>query len=374
MKIEDRTVQLNKHMIDCYKVIKWLMGTKGIGRIRARSIIEQVGDCEKLLYGTYEELKHLESDIQYPLRELIHNRNISELNLNYERNRAVSDGIITFWDDSYPSLLKQIHDPPLVLYYKGNAETLGENAAKIAVVGTRAPTDYGRKYGGEITKLLALEGYVIVSGLAMGIDAVAHKTAVEVNKASIGVLGCGINLVYPKQNERIYKDLLKDGLIVSEYEVDSPPHPIHFPERNRIIAGISESCIVIEAAQKSGSLITAEMVLELGRDVYALPGPIHSSKSAGCHELIRNGAEPIISLTALKDQFGLKKSTEIDFKTGSNGAFINDPIVRYLQQKGQATFEEILEALDLDVSELMLAIDLLENRNVIHSYGFFYHI
>ena len=367
------TLEINQTAL-CYKVVKWLMASKGIGRIRARSIIETVGDCEKLLYGTYDDLKYLEGDIKFPMRELIHSRKLPELDNNYERNCAVSDGIITFWDEAYPQLLKQIHDPPLLLFYKGHAALLGESSTKIAVVGTRAPTDYGRKYGSEITKILALEGNVIVSGLAMGIDAVAHKAAIETGSQSIGVLGCGINLIYPKQNEKIYKDLLKDGLILSEYEMDSAPHPIHFPERNRIIAGISESCIVVEAAQKSGSLITAEMVLELGRDVYALPGPIFSTKSAGCHELIRNGAEPIISISALKEQFGLKKDDEINNKTCCDEAYTNHPIVSYLQLKGQATFEEILESLALEVSELMLAIDLLENRGVIHSYGFFYHI
>lgn len=356
-----------------YKVTQWLLGIKGIGRVKTRRIIEQVNDIEKLCLGSYDELKAYEAQLQISMRELLHHRQLPELQTMYDENMKEVNGIITYWDSRYPESLKQVNDPPLRLFYKGNIEIITESNPKIAIVGTRVPTDYGRKYGSEITKILANAGYVIVSGMAMGIDAVAHKAAIDVGGKSIGVLGCGVNLIYPKQNEKIYKDILAKGLLISEYETNKAPHPIHFPERNRIIAGLSESCVVVEAAKKSGSLITAEMTMDLGRDVYALPGPIHSTKSVGCHELIYSGAQPIISLDSLKEQFG---SSVIESKSDQQSKSIhqNHPIVQYLSIKGQASFQEIMEALEMDISELMELLDQFEKEKIVKTMGFFYHI
>lgn len=357
----------------CYFIaIKWLLGIKGIGRAKARKIIDAAGDVEKLAMGDYLALKPYEQLMEQPVRLLLNSRKTDQLKAAYERNRHGSDGLITLWHLEYPACLAEVHDPPLMLHYRGDVQLLSEQKRRIAVVGTRAPSDYGRKYGAEIGKLLVKHGIAVVSGMAMGIDAVAHRSAIDAGGESIGVLGCGVDLVYPKQNERIYSDILKNGLILSEYEVGSPPHPIHFPERNRIIAGLSECCLVIEAARKSGSLITAEMAMDLGRDVMALPGPIYSDKSVGCHELIQSGAEPIISLDRFSQRLG--QLVEETAEKPIQQSMPDVPVIRCLKEKGKATFEELLETTNLSLSELMVSLDELEMQKFIENQGFFYHL
>lgn len=362
-----------KTVAQYYAVVKWLMSIKGIGRAKARTIIEQVDDIEKLYCGSYEDLKSIEALIKYPVRELLNHRNMNGLSEAYKSNLAVADGIITYWDKSYPSALKDINDPPLILFYKGQVDVLDNMKSKLAIVGTRVPTDYGRKYGSEISKMLAQNGYVIVSGMAMGIDAVAHRAAIDTKGYSIGVLGCGVDQVYPKQNGKLYKDILEKGIIISEYEVGTQPHPIHFPERNRIIAGLSQTCFVIEAARKSGSLITAEMVMDLGRDVFALPGPIYSQKSLGCHELIQMGAEPIVSLEMLKEQFYIIEESRLK-KSEQSSLYDRHPIVVLLSERGQLTFDEILNASNMEISELIVELESLESNKIVKNFGFFYHL
>lgn len=357
----------------CYFIaIKWLMGIKGIGRAKTRKIIEAVDDIEKLSQGDYSALRPYETLMDQPLRALLNGRNNDQLSDAYERNIQGSDGLITLWHGTYPEVLAEVHEPPLMLHYKGNLELLSDQKRRIAVVGTRAPSDYGRKYGAEIGKILVKHDIAVVSGMAMGIDAVAHRSAIDAGGESIGVLGCGVDLVYPKQNERIYRDILNRGLLLSEYGAGSPPHPIHFPERNRIIAGLSETCLVIEAAQKSGSLITAEMAMDLGRDVLALPGPIYSDKSIGCHELIQSGAEPIISLERFSQRLGQLPQTAEEAITVKDLPDL--PVIRCLKEKGQATFEELLELTELSLTELMVSLDELEMLKFIENQGFFYHL
>ena len=358
-----------------YQLVHWLIGIKGIGRVKTRQIINGIQDPECICYGGLEVLKSVEAQIGISARALLNSRKPDVTEASYNANMAAADGIVTYWDPRYPESLKQVNDPPLILYYKGNVDLLADYLPKVAVVGTRVPTDYGRKYGTEVSRLMAELGYVIVSGVAMGIDAVAHRAALDANGMSIGVLGCGVDQIYPKQNERLYHDLSAKGLLVSEYAVGVQPHPIHFPERNRIISGLSETCFVVEAASKSGSLITAEMTMDLGRDVYALPGPIFSQKSIGCHELIQNGASPIVSLKALSEVFANDNGGAIKCNRASlELEKAKHPIVRMLHEKGQLTFDELFELLEMNIPELMAELDALENDKMVKSCGFLYHL
>lgn len=368
--------KFNSEQIHIYIAVKWLMSIKGIGRMRTSKILEDINDFKRVAIGTYEELKGIEDAFGKPLRAILPYRDTEKFREQYKVNQSMGESILTYWDEAYPEALKQIHDPPLILYYKGNLEVLSEDISKVAIVGTRVPSEYGRKYGSLISKKLSNCGYAIVSGMAMGIDAVAHKGAIDCGNVSIGVLGCGIDQIYPKQNEKLYQRILEKGLLISEYERGVQPHPIHFPERNRIIAGLSEACIVIEAAKKSGSLITAEMTLDLGRDVYAMPGPIYSIKSIGCHELIKNGAFPIVSVEDLERSFS-KEDQPIHTREGLNARpqkHLNHPIVKYLEVKGDATLEEIISVVKLPITEVFETLDHLVTENVVQIKGFLYHL
>jgi DNA processing protein len=214
-----------------------------------------------------------------------------------------------FWtpaDTDYPRLLLEIPDPPPVLYYRGRVSRseLQGLTPSIAIVGTRSPSDYGRRWTRRFTAALVQTGYTIVSGLADGIDTEAHRSCVEVQGRTIAVLGTGVNVVYPWANRDLYEQVLQDGLVVSEYPADTKPDRAHFPRRNRIIAGLSRATIVIEAPQKSGALITAYLANDYGRDVYALPGSLDNPKSIGCLSLLNKGAHVILGEDHLLEMLG----------------------------------------------------------------------
>lgn len=208
---------------------------------------------------------------------------ISEL---YAKNNVK---LVSIEMDEYPSLLKHLSTPPLLLYCRGKFINLNERFC-ISVVGTRKITDYGKNCTRNITKELAESGAVIVSGMAVGVDSCAHWAALEAGMPTVAVVGTGVNMVYPKSNSRLMKEIIKTGMVISEYPLNSVPEKFHFPERNRIISGLSAATLVVEADIKSGSLITANYSLELGRDVFAVPGSIYSIYSKGTNYLIKDGA------------------------------------------------------------------------------------
>lgn len=362
----------NHETLMYYCAVKWVKSIKGYGRIKTREVIDQIDDIEKFAFGSYEDLKRHFGHLNLPIREWIHKRDYQKATEKYHEQLRQSQKIYHYWHPDYPVQLREVNDPPLFLYAKGDHTLL--NQPKIAVVGTRVPTDYGRKYGYVISKLASDNGKTVVSGMAMGVDAVAHMAAIEGRGSSIGVLGCGIDQIYPKQNTKLFREMSQKGLLLTEYEAGEMPHPIHFPERNRIIAGLSQTCIVIEAAKKSGSLITAEMAMDLGRDVLALPGPIYSEKSAGCHELIRSGAEPIIDTKELENLWkSERKTTQADGGALEKMVSAN-PIVIILKHLGQATAEELVKESGLSFGEVITHLDELEKNKIVKSFGFFYHL
>ena len=199
---------------------------------------------------------------------------------------------ISILDDEYPIELKNCYNPPVLLFYQGNVDLL--KRPKMAVVGARTASQTGTKSVQKIVSELGNQ-FVIVSGLARGIDTSAHISALKNGGATIAVIGCGLDVPYPKENKLLQEYLGKNHLILSEYAVGEAPLKFHFPERNRIIAGLSQGVIVAEAKMRSGSLITCERALEEGRDVFAIPGNILDGKSDGCHHLIKEGAKCITS-------------------------------------------------------------------------------
>lgn len=211
--------------------------------------------------------------------------------------------IITLFDQTYPPLLKEIPDPPVVLYVKGDFAA-GDKKA-IAVVGSRKMTAYGRQVTEQLVAGLVQAGLTIVSGLARGIDGAAHKAAMEAGGRTIAVLGGGLNRIYPPEHKKLAEEIVqKHGVVVSEFVPDQPALPGNFPARNRIIAGLSRGVVVTEAAEDSGSLITAKLALDQGREVFAVPGPITSPLSRGPLDLIKMGAKLVSGVEDILDEFG----------------------------------------------------------------------
>lgn len=199
--------------------------------------------------------------------------------------------LVSIFDESYPESLKEIYDPPLMLYVKGGI--CRADSLSISIVGARRATIYGMETAERFAGELAACGFTVISGLAAGIDAAGHRGALGAGGRTVAVLGCGVDVIYPKENKDLYEEIAKTGAVISEYPLGTIPKPFNFPKRNRIIAGLSLGTVVVEAYQRSGSLITAKAALDEGREVYAVPGRINSLNSIGTNELIKNGAKII---------------------------------------------------------------------------------
>lgn len=209
---------------------------------------------------------------------------------------------ITYFDDDYPALLKEIYDPPWVLYGKGNIDLL-KKSQKLAIVGSRQPTDYGEKAIKAILPKLVEKEFVICSGLAAGIDTIAHESAIKLGGSTIAVIAGGLFHIYPKQNRSLALEMMRNHLVLSEYPPDTKPFKWHFPMRNRIISGMSRGTLIVEAKKNSGSLITANYAVQEGREVFALPGNIFSLNSVGTNELIQQGAKLVQTAEDILSEF-----------------------------------------------------------------------
>jgi len=230
--------------------------------------------------------------------------------------------VITIKEDNYPVLLRNTYDPPPIIYYRGDFLDMVNNKKTLAIVGSRKATYYGRKIARDISLELASRGYTIISGLARGIDTNAHLGALEAGGETVAVLGCGIDRIYPTENVSIANKIVKNGAIITEFPIYTKPEKNNFPRRNRIISGLSMGTLVVEAAEKSGALITADYSLDQGREVFAIPGSIHSFLSKGCHDLIKQGAKLVNSYHDIIEELETKdiynKSSENCSKKDEN--------------------------------------------------------
>lgn len=241
------------------------------------------------------------------------------------QNLADNHHLLTWLDPKYPALLRQINSPPPLLYAKGELSIL--NNIGIAIIGSRQASQIGLENAYQFSQALSDMNYSIISGMAKGIDGSAHMGALNSNGKTIAVLGTGIDRVYPYQNKLLAQAIAARGLLLSEFPLNSPPNAYHFPQRNRIIAGLSIGVIVIEASLKSGSLITARLALEQGKEIFALPSSVHNPLAKGCHSLIKQGAKLVESIDDILEEF----STENQPKPTLNEQFV----VKGLEKKGQ---------------------------------------
>jgi len=261
--------------------------TRGLGDEGARRLLHEFGSPEAVLAASISSLKavvkaEVVAEISKGVDEDALATTLSWLEDNNNR-------IVTLADSDYPQALLNIPDPPLLLYVKGRLDLLNRSA--MAVVGSRNATPQGINNAEAFSKSLSEAGLCVISGLAHGIDAAAHRGALRGQASSIAVIGTGLDKVYPAANRDLAHALAQQGTLISEFPLGTPPLPANFPRRNRIISGMSLGCLVVEASLQSGSLITARLALEQGRDVFAIPGSIHAPQSKGCHALLKQGAK-----------------------------------------------------------------------------------
>ena len=266
----------------------WLAELQGLGNQARLALLRHFGGPEELFYADPEELLLVEGVTRYETAVLA-NHDLRPADQILAACQEENIRIMTLQDGDYPGRLQNIYDPPIVLYVKGRLPLLDEELA-VAVVGTRAYSPYGQLAAEKLGYGLAKGGAVVISGLAKGIDALAAWSARRAGGTVVGVVGNGLDVFYPRSSRFLYEDLAATGAIVSEYPPGTEPAGRHFPQRNRILSGLAAATLVIEAPEKSGALITANLALEQGRDLYAVPGPIDAPNSVGCNQLIREGA------------------------------------------------------------------------------------
>lgn len=268
----------------------WLSSLKGFGAGGARKALSHFETPEKIFFSSDEEIDA--APFTAFEKSALKEKSLRKAYEVIEKCDELGVRILTLGDAEYPSRLKNIFDPPPVLYVKGKLPVIDDEPA-IAMVGTRKCTPYGLKTGERIAYEAAKRGAVIVTGLAEGVDSAAAKGALRAGGRVIGVLGCGIDIVYPKKNERLFADVCTEGALITEFAPGTEPSGRNFPIRNRIMSGISLGTVVIEAPEKSGALITASIALEQGKDVFAVPGNVDAYNSAGTNALIKEGAIPV---------------------------------------------------------------------------------
>lgn len=275
----------------------WLAWTRvsGVGPILLQRLQQHFGNLATAWEAKAQDLGAVEGFGLQTINKVIRQRSQINPEQLLQKHQQQNPDFWTPADPNYPRLLQEIPSPPPILYYRGEVE-LTENLGQkplVGIVGTRRPTEYGIRWTRRITMALVENGFTVVSGMADGIDTVTHAACLKSGGRTIAVLGTGVDVIYPHKNRELYKHILNQGLVVSEYPAKTPPDRKHFPRRNRIIAGLSRAVLVMEAPTKSGALITADYANEFGRDVYALPGRLDDLPSQGCLKLLTQGAAPI---------------------------------------------------------------------------------
>jgi DNA processing protein len=277
--------------------------------------------------------------------------------------------IITKDENEYPELLAEISKPPVLLYVKG--ELLPEEKY-FSCIGTRWPSDYGKMIVPEIISDIVNYNFTVVSGMARGIDTLSHKEALERGKRTIAIVGTGLDIVFPPENKNLAKEIEKNGAIISEFPLQTPPLSYNFPQRNRIIAGITMGTLVIEAKEKSGALITANLALEENREVFAVPGPIYSKTSKGCNNLIKQGAHPVTSSEDILSVFNIEKGLEIEKEI--KGDTEEENLILDLLKVNPCSIDEIIKKTKIDTSVVNSTLILLEIEKKIGKTGEKYYI
>ena len=264
-----------------------------LGIQRIRLLLQAVDHPAEIFTFTLQQLQQIDGIGPTLAASILEFENWKDVRLVFEKANRVDARIISYEDEVYPPLLREIYDPPVLLWVKGNAEVL--QTPGVAVVGTRRATSYGKDTAHELAVELAAQGFTITSGLAFGIDTVAHKAALEAGGKTIAVLGSGIDTIYPQKNAGLVRDIIEnDGAVITEFPIGTPPDAGNFPVRNRVVSGLSLGTLVVESGLKGGSMITAQSALTQNREVFVVPHSLKNVNGIGCNHLIKRGAGKLV--------------------------------------------------------------------------------
>lgn len=359
------------------KYAYWLLTNPILTSAQKRKLSEHFNGSFSLYFASDKDLNN--SQIFHNLDEIDrYNRQKEKWRIDDEYFKFLETGydFLTIEDEDYPDSLMNIHDKPYGFYINGSFPKA--NSRCIAMVGARMPSIYGKNMATELAKELGRFGYIVVSGMAKGIDAFSHVGCMDAGGKTIAVLGCGVDVIYPKANAAIYERIVDNGCIISEYPMGTAPVATNFPARNRIISGLSKKIIVVEARRKSGSLITADFALSQGRDLYAVPGRMNDSLSLGCNELIYQGAGIITSVEDfMKDLTDIADSMYkgvAESLPNTNSLAREEAIVYSCLDLYPKSIEDILSEAKLDFLAVLAAIAGLTRLGIIREVFKNYYI
>jgi len=344
----------------------------GVGRVTFHRLLERFGSPEKVFSASWEELSSFPLLRRESVEHIYRFKIEGVVEKEVEKAKGLGVRLVSLQNRQYPPNLKNIPDPPLILYIKG--KLVEEDRNSIAIVGTRRPSTYGRSVAEKLSSELATRGLGIVSGLARGIDTLAHRGALSAGGRTIAVMGCGLDVVYPRENRRLLREIEARGVVCSEFPFGTHPEPGNFPVRNRIISGISLGTLVVEADERSGALITAKLALEQGREVFAIPGNITSRNSLGTNYLIKRGAKLVQQWEDVVEELPLPIREAVGKRSfpspeGARNEFpLTDSeraIYRHLSPDEPLHIDQLAESLGMDYNLLLSHLLSLEIKQKI---------
>jgi DNA processing protein len=357
-----------------------LTKVEGLGSVRIKRLIDKFGSARNVFDSNAEELAETEN-ISIKLAGAILNsqRDFVDYTVEYEKIlkklKKIDGDVLTYEDRGYPFLLKKTYDPPIILFCRGDVNN-GSLEPCIAIVGTRKPSDYGKKVAESFAEELAGIGFNVVSGFARGVDTFVHKAVIESDKAkgkTIAVFGCGIDVIYPPENKKLYEKMCSKGVILSEYDLAAIPDSVNFPKRNRIISGLSYGSVIIESGINGGAMITARFALDQSREVFAVPGFITSKNSEGPNSLIKTGQAKLVEkiddileeikneVTELRINGTSKKLETIAPNLDGNEKLIFDTIA---SEREAVHIDFIAESSGLNISDCLVTLLNLEFKGL----------
>jgi DNA processing protein len=351
------------------KDLKYWVGfsfVPGIGRVRLNQLENHFGNLESAWKASAGELRQARLDDSV-IRAITTWRPKIALDAEMEKLKRFGIQVLTWHDDDYPARLKEIYDYPPLLYIRGSLTAADEWC--LAVVGTRRATAYGRQVTEEIVSDLARNNITIISGLARGIDSVAHQAALDAGGRTIAILACGLDIIYPAENLNLARRIIENGVLISEYPLGTKPKPDHFPRRNRILSGMSLGVLVTEAGEGSGALITANLALEQNRDVLAVPGSILSPSSRGANNLIQEGAKLVQNCQDILEELNLRAvAQQLEFKEIIPESETESVLLKRLSTE-PAHIDNICAGSGLPVATVSSTLAMMELKGLIRSVG-----
>ena len=339
---------------------------KGIGAVRMQSLIQHFGELELAWKAAPAELAGAGLGKKL-IERVVQARESIDLEKLWAKIELQDIKILIWQDEAYPQRLKRFDQPPPVLYIRG--EYLPDDLFAVAIVGTRRVTSYGRQITEEISAFLAANGITLISGLARGVDAIAHQTALKAGGRTMAVLGSGVDRIYPPEHRGLAEQMLARGAIISDYALGTPPDASNFPPRNRIISGLSLAVVVIEAGETSGALITAEFAAEQGREVFAVPGSILAPQSKGTNKLIQRGALPLLSVDDLMQALDLTRMGEQKAARKIIPADETEAKLLSMLTDEPLHVDEIRNQCELPIERVSAALALMELKGMVRQVG-----